>query len=224
MLSPKQRFTRIYNLNHWGDPESVSGCGSSLAMTEDIRRELPQLIRSLGITSVLDAPCGDFNWISSVLKECPDVTYFGVDIVDAVISKNQFENDSSRYRFWVADILRDKMPKVDLVIIRDFLIHLSFNDIRLALANLAASGSRYVLITNDRLHEHNSDIVTDRWRRLNFLIEPFSFPAPMMRLAENDLSLGREMVLWEFEDLKKSSLLTNSNHASHWRRPSSSTV
>ena len=218
MLSPKQRFTRIYNLNTWKDPETVSGRGSSLASTEAIRRELPQLIKSLGITSVLDAPCGDFNWIKDVLKECPDVTYFGVDIVDALISKNQFENDSSRYRFWVADILRDKMPKVDLVIIRDFLIHLSFNDIRFALANLAASGSRYVLITNDRLHEHNSDIVTGRWRRLNLLIEPFSFPAPMIRLAEDDssrASIGREMVLWEFEDLKKSNLLTNSNQASH---------
>ena len=102
MLSPKQRFTRIYNLNTWKDPETVSGRGSSLASTEAIRRELPQLIKSLGITSVLDAPCGDFNWIKDVLKECPDVTYFGVDIVDALISKNQFENDSSRYRFWVA--------------------------------------------------------------------------------------------------------------------------
>ena len=41
---------------------------------------------------------------------------------------------------------------------------------------------------------------------------------PMIRLAEDDssrASIGREMVLWEFEDLKKSSLLTNSNHASH---------
>ena len=53
MLSPKQRFTRIYNLNTWKDPETVSGRGPALASTEAIRRELPQLIKSLGITPFL---------------------------------------------------------------------------------------------------------------------------------------------------------------------------
>ena len=40
----RERFTRIYDSRVWRGSESVSGAGSSLAATENIRRELPRLL------------------------------------------------------------------------------------------------------------------------------------------------------------------------------------
>src|SRR5689334_2969418 len=59
-------FSSIYLDNSWGDPESVSGRGSTLARTEVVRRKLPILLASVGAKSLLDAPCGDFNWMQHV--------------------------------------------------------------------------------------------------------------------------------------------------------------
>src|SRR4051812_27850000 len=59
-------FSDIYRNNSWGDAESVSGRGSTLARTEVIRRSLPGLLESVGARSLLDAPCGDFNWMRHV--------------------------------------------------------------------------------------------------------------------------------------------------------------
>src|SRR4029077_7259276 len=56
-------FADIYHGNLWGEPESVSGPGSSLAETAALRRELPDLLAALGVRTLLDAPCGDCHWI-----------------------------------------------------------------------------------------------------------------------------------------------------------------
>lgn len=59
-------FTSIYRNNGWGSLESRSGAGSTLASTANIRRELPGLVERLNIRTLLDAPCGDFNWMKEV--------------------------------------------------------------------------------------------------------------------------------------------------------------
>src|SRR5690349_11900148 len=63
-------FTKIYRSDWWGSPESKSGTGSQLARTETFRRELRAWIQEGRVTSMLDAPCGDYNWIRHV--EFPD--------------------------------------------------------------------------------------------------------------------------------------------------------
>jgi hypothetical protein len=68
-------FSEIYERNLWNDPESVSGRGSTLRRTTIIRRELPALLIDVGAKSLLDAPCGDFNWMR--LTELGPVTYVG---------------------------------------------------------------------------------------------------------------------------------------------------
>jgi len=59
-------FSQIHRNNLWGEQESVSGNGSSLAATANLRQELPPLLAGLNVTSLLDAPCGDFNWMKEV--------------------------------------------------------------------------------------------------------------------------------------------------------------
>ncbi|NDE22224.1 MAG: hypothetical protein EBZ96_04995, partial [Synechococcaceae bacterium WB9_3_282] len=49
-------FNYYYINNFWGDSESVSGPGSTLAYTENLRAELPKLVEELEVTSILDSP------------------------------------------------------------------------------------------------------------------------------------------------------------------------
>ena len=63
MMDAEAVFNSIYRNNTWDGDESISGPGASLRHTEAIRRELPLLIERLGIRTLLDAPCGDFNWM-----------------------------------------------------------------------------------------------------------------------------------------------------------------
>ena len=56
-------FAPFYTENRWGDPESVSGPGSTLTRTSKLRSELPVFWKEIGARTLLDAPCGDFNWM-----------------------------------------------------------------------------------------------------------------------------------------------------------------
>jgi hypothetical protein len=61
-------FIDIYHQNIFGGIESRSGNGSTLVQTAVIRDEIPLLFKELNIKSVLDAPCGDFNWMKEIMK------------------------------------------------------------------------------------------------------------------------------------------------------------
>jgi hypothetical protein len=62
-LAPRDVFGEIYARNLWGDAQTRSGAGSSLAGTADLRAALGQLLRKRTMRVLLDAPCGDFNWM-----------------------------------------------------------------------------------------------------------------------------------------------------------------
>jgi hypothetical protein len=79
-------FTNIYKFNQWGSHESKSGPGSTLKATAVIRKQLPLIIEKYAIQSMLDVPCGDYNWMKTVEKTC---SYIGGDIVMEVIENNQ---------------------------------------------------------------------------------------------------------------------------------------
>src|SRR5215471_3655990 len=60
-MAPAEIFTGIYEQNIWKNSESRSGHGSTLEYTTAVRDALPTIFRDLKITSMVDAPCGDFN-------------------------------------------------------------------------------------------------------------------------------------------------------------------
>src|SRR3990167_7338614 len=83
-------FGRAYDEPElWGSTESASGRGSELGATEALRTWLPELFQKLGVTSVLDAPCGDWNWMQHV--DLAGIDYTGADIVASVIEHHQAE-------------------------------------------------------------------------------------------------------------------------------------
>src|SRR5437016_4281421 len=80
-------FTRHYRQNSWGDPESVSGPGSTLTRTTALRQALPPLFRELGVRSVLDAGCGDCNWFSALPVTLD--RYVGTEVVRGLVAANE---------------------------------------------------------------------------------------------------------------------------------------
>ncbi|HWS54987.1 MAG TPA: class I SAM-dependent methyltransferase [Pyrinomonadaceae bacterium] len=192
-------FSDIYRKNLWADPESVSGRGSTLARTEAIRRALPGLLAGVGARSLLDAPCGDFNWMRHV--ELGGVEYTGADVVPELIARNREAHGGPGRTFIVADVTRDRLPKVDVILCRDCFIHLSFRDINAALANFKRSGSRFLLATTHAGVAENEDIRTGGWRSVNLQSPPFNLPQPRQLLVE-DAGLGKCLGLWSLEELE----------------------
>jgi hypothetical protein len=97
-MDVEQIFTDIYSSNRWGDAESRSGPGSSVFRTRLIRRALTQLFRDFAIRSVLDVPCGDFNWMR--LTEMPGILYTSVDVVPEIVQRNidLYADESRQFR------------------------------------------------------------------------------------------------------------------------------
>ena len=195
-------FTDIYDENKWEDKESRSGAGSSLSQTETIRSKLPELLEEYHIESILDIPCGDFNWMKKVNLD--SISYIGADIVEKIIKLNTEKYSKKNRKFVKINILSDKLPQVDLIFCRDLLIHLSFKDIFTAIENIKQSGSKYLLTNSNGMETKNMDIPTGRGRQINLLIKPFFFPNPLKEVDEKSTiegGKGKGLLLWKILDL-----------------------
>jgi hypothetical protein len=84
-LALAERFRLIHETNLWGAETSTSGVGSQQAATAAIRRRLPALLKEIGAHSLLDAPCGDGQWMAGL--DLGRVSYVGADIVPALIAR-----------------------------------------------------------------------------------------------------------------------------------------
>jgi hypothetical protein len=197
-------FDAIFRANVWGDAESVSGSGSNLDQTRVVRRELPSLLRRWNVRRIVDAPCGDYHWMSQTALEVD--SYIGIDLVPELIARNQSCFGTSVVRFQQGDLVRSLLPSADLVFCRDCLVHLSFADARAAIRNMKASGARFLLTTTFTRGDANADVSNGGWRTLNLQLAPFDFPPPLELLIEEctewdgayaDKALG----LWRFNDL-----------------------
>lgn len=200
----KDVFTNIYKKNVWGGTESISGPGSSLAHTRQLIRKFPFLIKHFKIKKIIDAPCGDFNWMKELYMNFD--SYVGIDIVDDIIKNNKRKYSAKNLQFYNYDITKDHLPTADLILCRDCLVHFSFNDARLAINNFKASGSKYLLTTTFFNHTQNKNIKTGNWYPLNLEIEPFNFPKPILYINENGSKNGKEYMdkslgLWELKKI-----------------------
>lgn len=197
----RQIFTEYYNTNRWGDKESLSGPGSRLERTITIREEMPGLVKQFNVNSILDIPCGDFNWMRLIDL---DIDYIGADIVEKLIKKNQITFGNSRKTFQTLNIFEDNLPKVDLVLCRDCLVHFSNADIFRTFRNIKRSGSTYLLTTTMVKRAINRNIITGEFRPINLQKPPFNLSEPLRYLDDSyplpsyyDKYLG----LWKISDL-----------------------
>jgi len=202
--STKKKFTKIFRNNSFLGRESKSGEGSGLSQTTVIRQEIPKLLKELRVKSLIDAPCGDLYWLKEI--ELPVEKYIGIDIVEELIDQNKKKYVNQQQSFMTIDIIEDEIPKADIILCRDCLVHLSFKQCIKVIKNFKKSGAIYVLTTTFTERLKNNDLGRGFWRTLNLEIPPFNFPRPIKIINENcseydgeysDKSLG----LWLLKDI-----------------------
>ena len=192
----KEIFEDIVKHNRW--KKHPCGPGSTFRYTENLRLNLGNFLKKHNITSMVDAPCGDYSWMS--VTDLPSIQeYIGGDIVDFLIEANQAKYPN--HVFKQIDLTQDTLPDVDLLFCRDCLLHLSFKDIDKVFKNISRSNIKYVLLSNWYEDAENSrDIQTGEARYINFLESPYNFAQPIDSIT--DFVEGfphRKMLLWSKE-------------------------
>jgi SAM-dependent methyltransferase len=199
-LRPRRSvFSDAYEARRWGSDESGSGRGSEMDATATLRSALPDLLRRLDVRHMVDAPCGDWNWMRTV--DLSDVDYVGVDIVPSVIARNIADYARPGVQFIVADLCRDPLPAADFVLCRDCWIHLSYRDIDAMLANFRKTGAVWLMTSHSPSVSENRDQLTHHhWRHVNMRLPPFNFPEPIEAIP-NDYPDHPFVALWRIADL-----------------------
>ena len=192
----QQVFSGIWKDNFWGNAESRSGSGSSLAATVALRAWLPKMLDSLGVRILGDAGCGDLNW----MKELADSLrlYFGFDIVPELINdlRSSFKGKSN-YFFSNEDVVTATFPVCDAILCRDCLTHLTPDAALKALKGFRRSGSRHIIATTHSV-ERNIWVKDGGWYPMNLNAPPFNLPPPQFSLLEGGT---KSLAVWSTEDL-----------------------
>lgn len=160
-----------------GLPETHCGAGSTLKTTETLRAALPGLLRDCKIRTLLDAPCGDGNWIAET--DLSGVHYHGVDLsADNLqrahdrIARPGFEPASQCFQ--LGDITRIDVAPSDAIMCRDFFQHLPTQTVLDLLRRIKISGIKWLLATSFD-NEENTEIGPEMFRPLNIRAAPFDF-------------------------------------------------
>ena len=192
----RSTFSGIWQHNAWGDAESRSGSGSSLAATLALRAWLPKTLQALGVRILLDAGCGDLNWMQGLTGSLK--YYFGYDIVPQLVNdvRSRFK-DETNCSFLEADIVTASLAQGDAILCRDCLSHLAPDAALLALKGFRRSGARLLLATSHRTGQ-NVRINTGGWYPMDLTAAPFSLPPPLFAFAED---ATKTIGVWSTADL-----------------------
>jgi hypothetical protein len=199
----QKKFTNIFYNNSFVGSDSISGPGSDLTQTEVIRNEIPKLFEKYKIKSFIDAPCGDLYWMQHVKLD--GISYIGIDIVKELIITNTKKFNNSTRKFACKNIITDKLPNADLILIRDCWVHLSSNDVVSCINNLKQNTIRYLFTTSFTNLNSNREL-NNIWRPLNLELAPFNFPNPIVIMNENCTEDGgiysdKSLLMWEISKL-----------------------
>lgn len=211
----KTVFTGIYNNYSFGSYESRSGPGSTLEETEPVRIGLVNLIKKREIKSILDVPCGDWNWMKEISHVFED--YTGGEIVEECVRVNTETYGNEKIKFIVFDILKDTIPKADLLIVRDLIGHYPINQGKIILDNILKSDCKYLLTTTTlnvlrggvySKYENREVEQVGRHYMVNLLGEPFNLPKPLEYIEEipriDNYNDGERKVLalWDIAEVR----------------------
>jgi hypothetical protein len=216
MSELKEVFTSIYQNWGFGGNESRSGPGSSLDETEKIRNQIRKLVHEKNIKTVVDIPCGDFNWMKEIVYGFEK--YTGGDIVPDVIVDNQ-KYANQIINFIEFDLTEDvEIPEADLLIVRDVIGHLPLEKGKAAIENILKSKCKYLLSTtwyniNDpqyyTRHNENREVDIGRFYPVCLLSNPFNFPAPefyfeeQITVANHENGNRKGLGFWNLEEIRR---------------------
>lgn len=179
-----------------GLPETLCGAGSTLAETNYLRARLPRLLYAIGADRLLDAPCGDFNWMAHVDLE--GVEYIGVDASAMNIAAARARAPDRE--FIEMDIISGKLPAADAMLCRDFYQHIPNAMVFSALLNFLNAGIPWLIATTHD-NEVNEDIAeAGMFRRTNLDLPPFRLPPPAIFIPDPPGG-GHYLGAWHRDDV-----------------------
>jgi len=195
-LSAEETFSRIIKQRFWRD--HPCGSGSLLQNTQNLRDELPIVVQQLACQSLLDAPCGDYSWMSTVTWP-EGFQYIGADIVSDMIDQLKSRWPDRDFRH--LNIIHDPLPKVDIMLCRDCLIHFPWQAIRETIENFVRSGIQYLATTSYTVGQQE-DIEMGGCHHINLCARPACFPPPLHAILDQG-NPGREhhVMIWDREQL-----------------------
>ncbi|GAB3803360.1 class I SAM-dependent methyltransferase [Micromonospora zhanjiangensis] len=179
--SAERVFADIYAEGRWGAGETFdSGTGSRGELAIRYAEYVRSLVQRLGVRSVVDVGCGDFR-VAGLFADHVE-SYHGVDVVPAVIARNNELHGAPGVRFSVLDATVRPLPEGDLCLVRQVLQHLSNRQIAGILAHCRQFPT--VLVTEhwpapDRMRRpnidkpHGPDIRLDRGSWVDITRPPF---------------------------------------------------
>lgn len=172
-----QIFEEVYNKSLWGPSGDGSGEGSEPEFTRGLCNQLYHIINELEITNILDAPCGAAKWVPQLISKLPvSFKYIGVDVSitalkRAVENLKMFNNKViAQHDLTIAPI----QGSYDLVMCRDCLQHMSYDDIKKVLINISKIDCKWILL-GSYINGSNENIETSKNNFLiNLMDEPFN--------------------------------------------------
>lgn len=199
---------------------SASGPGSTLAATLPIRQQLPGLFRELGIETLLDVPCGDHHWMGRMALD--GITYLGMDVDGDLVDRNRERYPDRQFeRLDITDVSAETVKELvssdtamgsTAVLCRDLLVHLTFDQIRAALANILSTGARWLLATHfpGRANmEIGPGTWEEAWRPLDLTAAPIGLPQPV-RVINESCAWGqgsfadKSLAVWDLDEVRRS--------------------
>lgn len=206
----------VFETKTWGTKEGIprSGIGSTLAATEPLRLALPGIFERYEITSFLDAPCGDWHWMSHV--DLSGVDYIGADISTEIVEQNKAAYSAPNREFTVLDITSDPLPKADMLLCRDCLFHLKHWLKATFFMNFVKSEIPYLMTTMHYVHHNRNPRRNGGVAEFNPCSAPFNFAPPLEYVHETENmnldpeflqtmegQLQRSLGIWSREQVKE---------------------
>lgn len=209
-IERRESFIDIFEHKTWYSEKTTgilqrSGEGSLWERTVQARAALdvviPWLKHRLGKTllQMLDAPCGDMQWMSRYLRTRDDIQYTCHEIVPHNIQHHQRVYANESWTFLERDLVTNVPKRYDLILSRQTTQHLTITDVQQVFAHFRASKSSYLLTTTFPETPTNVPLPMNkkwRFRPLNLEANPFQFTPPICATVDHTVSwLG----LWALE-------------------------
>lgn len=181
-----------------GSPDDFySGVGSDEQFVGTYREHLVDFFAGLGTPGlrVVDLGCGDFR-VSRPLAT-PGIDYVGVDVVPALVERNQRAYGKDGIEFLCRDITEDELPDGDVCLVRQVLQHLSNAEIARVLLKLRQYEHVFITehypaddrsVTPNRDKPHGPDVRLQHGSAVYLNEPPFSLAggAAVVRVAYCD--------------------------------------
>jgi hypothetical protein len=188
------------NCERGGKIETYSGPGSLLENTDNLIEELPKFLKEKNISSMIDLPCGDFNFMNKV--DLTNIKYQGYDVSENAV--NMCKAKRPDLQFSVMDAVKDPLPYADLIFVKDLFLHLSFDCIQKILDNIVRSKCKYFAVSRyghggEQNREQASGIGS---RAIEITKPPFNFAYPIVHKfyytkTYREKNMYNEMVIFQ---------------------------